>query len=226
MFRKELMILGFFAAAVFLVVAVIASWAVRAGEREGTMLAMDTFPGLVYAGEAMNRINENWFDAYLLLNMESPEARSNLIQKIDGNSALPSWRRYSASIFDQTDARLFSQMRSARDEYLAERTEYFHLIEASKMEEAKIFFESRLKPAFENYRGSAGSVFALNARVGAQRADRLIRFSWWTPYVLAGFCVMLVLAGVFIGFKASLGAFSGGWTESMQRTRTKVSRDG
>lgn len=225
MFRKELLILGSFAVAVFLMVAFLSSWAVRAGQREGRLLAMDTFPGLVYAGEAMNRINENWFDAYLLLNMESPGVRSDLIQKIEANSALPAWRRYNAAIFDQRDQQLFNQMERNRDEYLVERAEYFQRIEASRMEEAKILFESRLKPAFEKYRDSARNMFAFNARIGKQRANRLIRFSWWTPYALASLCVLLVLAGVFIGFKASLGAFSGGWTENTPQLRPKISRD-
>jgi Four helix bundle sensory module for signal transduction len=219
MFRKELVILCCLATAVFLLVALLSSWAVRAVQREGTMLAMDTFPSLVNAGEAINRTNENWFDSYLLLNLDSPAARSNLIRKISNNSTLLSWQRYSASIFDQTDRQLFSQMERDRDDYLAKRVQYFDLIEAGKMAEAKSFFELNLKPAFEKYRDSARNVFTFNAKVGQSRADRVIRFSWWTPYALAGFCVMLVLAGVLLGFKASLGAFSGAWPGSLPEYR-------
>jgi hypothetical protein len=223
MFHKELVILGCLAAVVFLLVASFASWAVRAVQRDGKMLAKDTLPGLVNAGEAINRMNENWFNASLMLTLESTEARSNLMQKISANSTQLPWQRYSVTIYNQEDQQLFKQMEMDRDAFLAERVQYFHLIDASKMQEAKEFFQSHLKPAFEKYRGAAGSIFAFNAKVGQQRADRLIRFSWWTPYALAGFCVMVLFAGVFVGFKASLGAFSGAWVKNMPTQRSKVS---
>ena len=79
------------------------------------------------------------------------------------------------------------------------------------MEKAKAHFDSTLRPAFERYRSDAVSLFAFNANEGKSRADRLIHLAQWTPYVLAAFCVILLMTGVFVGFKASLGAFSVGW---------------
>jgi hypothetical protein len=226
MFRKELIILGCLALLVFLIVTSFASWVVHAVQRDGKMLAGDTLPGLVNAGDAINRLNENWFDAHVLLTLESAEARSSLMQKITDNSTLLPWQRYSASIYDQRDQDLFTQMQLNRDTYLAERTQYFHLIDAGNLPAAREFFQSHVKPAFEKYRDSANSIFAFNAKVGQQRADRVIRFSWWTPYALAGFCVLVLLAGVFVGFKASLGAFSGAWTENIGTQQSNRSNEG
>jgi hypothetical protein len=215
MFRKELLILGALAIIVFLVVASGTSLAVRAVQRDGYMLAEDTFPGLVAAGEAIDRMNENWFNIHLLLSVESPEAVENLIQKIGANSTEPVWRRYRESIFDQEDARLFDEMQASRRKFLEVRSRYFDLVRAGNAPAAKALFTADLSSAFDRYRRAAVNIFELNGRIGRTRADRLIQLSRWTPYALAGFCVMVLLVGVLVGFKATLGAFSGSWSDDV-----------
>lgn len=227
MFQKEVLVFGSIASAVFVAVALFASRAVRTVHRDSKMLAEDTLPGLVNAGDAINRMNENWFNAHLLLSMNSREARSNLVQKINANSTEPLWQRYNQAIFDKRDAELFSQVENRRAQFLAGRNEYFKLIETAKISEATTFFETNLEPLFSEYRSSAVNIFRLDAGIGQQRADRIIRFSWWTPYALGAFCVMVLLAGIFVGFKASLGAFSGGWNPRVKIAglRPEIVRD-
>jgi hypothetical protein len=221
MFQKELVVVSGIAGAVFVSVALFASLAVRTVQRDAKTVAEDTLPGLVNAGDAINRINENWFDANLLLNLDSKESRSNLIQKINANSTAPLWQSYSKAIFDQQDAQLFNQMESNRTAFTMVRKDYFNLIQADKLPEARQLLVARVEPAFVQYHNSAVNLFRLNAEIGRQRADRIIRLSWWTPYALGGFCVMILLVGVFVGFKASLGAFSGVWLDKAENAHAK-----
>ena len=92
MFRKELIILGGVSLLVFLLVAGAASLAVRALQRDGQTLATDTLPGLAAAGEAISRMDENWFNLYLILSVESADDRERLITTIGDNSTEPIWR--------------------------------------------------------------------------------------------------------------------------------------
>jgi len=213
MFRKELLILVGLATVVFLFVALAASMAVRAVQRDGTLLAKDTLPGLVSAGEAMSRMDENWSNLHQLLSLDSQAEREALIRKISGNSTEPIWRIYEQAIFAPKDVQLFQEMKANRAKFLEARTHYFDLLQAGDISAAKVCFAGELQPAFERYRGAAANLFKRNAEIGRTRADRLIKFSWWAPYALAAFSVMVLLVGSFVGFKASLGAFIAPWRE-------------
>lgn len=217
MFRKEIVALGATALAVFALVAGAASLAIRAVEHDAKLVAQDTLPGLVNAGAAINRINENWFNTSLILNTPALASRSNLIAQINLNSTEAFWDRYGQSILGQQDADSFKAMQKSRTEFIALRERYFTLIGAANLPEAKRLYESQLKPAFTKYREDAVGLFMFNANVGQDRADRIIHFSKWTPFALAGFSVLVLLIGVFVGFKASLGAFSGAWNEHEQK---------
>jgi hypothetical protein len=219
MFRKELLILGGVALLVFLIVAGSASLAVRAVQRDGAMLAKDTLPGLVTASEAINRMDENWFNLHLLLTMDSPEARDALIRRIRSNSTETIWRLYQEAIFDEQDAQLFREVKASRAIFIEARDRYIGLMRSGDTAAAKELLATDLSRAFESYRAAAKNILKLNADVGHARADRLIQLSSWVPFALAAFCVMVLLIGVFVGFKASLGAFSGGWTENSSVAR-------
>ena len=218
MFRKELLILGGVSLLVFLIVAGAASLAVRVVQRDGTMLAKDTLPGLASAGEAIGRMDENWFNLHLLLSMESPEERARLITSITSNSTDPIWRQYQEAIFDEYDEQLFREMKAARGKFVEARSHYFDLLRAGDITGAKEFFAADLRSAFDRYRQGAENIFRMNARIGRERAGRLIQLSSWAPYALALFCVLVLLVGVFVGFKASLGAFIDIWREADHKT--------
>jgi Four helix bundle sensory module for signal transduction len=213
MFRKELLILGGIALFVFLLVAGVTSFTTHAVHRDGYMLAQDTFPGLVTASEAIDRMNENWFNLHMLLSVESPGLRQALIDKITSNSTEPVWRRYREAIFEKQDAHLFEELQMKRSAFLNIRARYFDLVRAGDLAAAQQLFESDLSSAFAGYRQAAQGIFKFNAGVGRMRANRLIQLAHWTPYAAAAFCVTVLLAGVLVGFKATMGAFSGAWSE-------------
>ncbi len=212
MFRKELIILGVIACAVFAVVAGIASLAVSMVQRDASMVARDTLPGLVNAGEAIDRVHENWFNTLRLPRIESATARAKTIDIIDANSTGELWKRYSDAIADPHDSKLFQAMTGSRAAFLGFRSNYFGLVRAGRMDEAEEFFWKTLEPASKEYQRASRDLFVFNAEVGRQRADRIMAVSWWSPVAIGIFCVGVLLVGFFIGFKASLGAFSGGST--------------
>lgn len=215
MFRKELLILASVALVVFLLVAGVTSFTTHAVHRDGYMLAQDTFPGLVAASEAIDRMNENWFNLHALLSMESPGQRQALIDRITGNSTEPVWRRYRDAIFERQDAQLFEELQTRRAAFLNIRARYFDLIRGGNLGAAKQLFDGDLSSAFARYREAARNIFTFNAGVGRTRANRLIQLARWTPYAAAAFCVMVLLVGVLVGFKATIGAFSGAWSEDV-----------
>ncbi|TAK98850.1 MAG: hypothetical protein EPO07_11460 [Verrucomicrobia bacterium] len=221
MFQKEVIALGLTAIIIFTLVAGAASLAIRAVERDAKLVAQDTLPGLVNAGEALNRIQENWLNATLLLHTPDAPTRARLIEKVNTNATDAFWEKYQESIFGQRDADTFKDMQQCRTEFIALRKEYFELVAAGKMDDAARLYESQLKAAFEKYRNNSLALFTYNADLGQSRADRILQISTWTPFALAGFCVLVLMLGVFVGFKATLGAFSGNWSENLGTTPSK-----
>lgn len=212
MFRKELLITLTLALGVLIVVALFASMGVRNVQRAGESLARDTLPGLVYAGGALNRMNENWMLAYRLLNPEFEPRREELIQQITANSTEAMWQSYKEAIADRRDAKLFAHMEHYRRAFFVQRVRYFELIRSHDTEMARSFFDSQLETAFRNYRSAAVAIFDFNVEVGKQRADQLISLSKWTPLAVGGLCALILFGGVLLGFKASLGAFLSPWS--------------
>ena len=207
MFRNELLFLSGLAAVIFVIVAGSATLALRAVHNDGKMVAEDSLPGLISAGEALSRIDENWFHCQRLLSLDSEQARLDFINKITTNSSHPLWQQYRESIHAQQDQQLFEKMEADREGFLKIRGDYFQVVQKNSPESAAAFFESHLSPAFDQYRHSAIQIFLFSANLGSERAGRILHLSAWTPYALAGFCVMVLLIGAFVGFKASLGAF-------------------
>lgn len=208
MFRKELIILVCVACVVFGVVAGIATLAVGVVQRDADRVARDTLPGLVNAGQAIERLHENWFNTLRLSGIESAADRAQIIASIEANSTEKLWQRYRDSIYDSRDSMLFESMIASRVNFLKARSKYFELVLAGRMDEAQKLFESSLATSAKEYQRGSRDIFAFNAGEGQERADRIIRLSRWTPGVVGFLCVGALLVGFFLGFKASMGAFS------------------
>src|SRR6266516_7252617 len=127
MFRKEIIALGLTTLVVFTLVAGAASLAIRTVESDAKLVAQDTLPGLVNAGEALNRIHENWFHASQILHTPDAQTRALLIEKVNTNATDAFWERYQESIYGQRDAETFSAMQTSRTEFIERRKRYFNL---------------------------------------------------------------------------------------------------
>jgi Four helix bundle sensory module for signal transduction len=208
MFRKELFILCSLIVAIFAGVAIVSSLMARALQHESQMVALTTLPGLVNAGGAVNRMNDNWENIRLLTEMSSAEARANLMQRIHENSTEDLWKEYRKSIFDRPDKILFEQTQRSRTNCRVLVHQYYDLVTAQKLNEARQFLKAKVQPAFEQYKSNATSLFNLNTEMGEKRAQHIIQLTRWLPLVAGFFCVLIFSIGVFIGLKGAFGSLA------------------
>lgn len=206
MFRRELLIVGSLAALVFVLVAVVGSFVGRAIQRDASMIAVDTLPGLVDAGAATSLTAENWLRAHQILQAASEAERTVLMRQIRATSNERLWREYGESIFDEEDRKNYTELLTVRTNFMRLREEFLALTQAGHAAEAQSFLELKLTPAYHAYQGVSKKLFEYNARLGRERAARVIRLSRIAPLALAGFCVLVFAFGVVIGLR---GAFTG-----------------
>jgi len=206
MYRKELLILSAVAIGIFALVAAISLMMEQALQYSAKMLAEDTLPGLVNAGDAMSRLNDNWQNIRLLTELPAPAARSNLIVRIQANTTEDFWRSYQESIFNPHDEFLFAQTQQARMTCLGLVQQYFDLVNAQKIEEARQFLDVKIVPAFQQYKTNAATLFQFNAGIGQERAQRIIELSHWLPWVTGIFSVVIFSFGVVVGLKGAFGS--------------------
>ena len=206
MFRKELFILCSLIVAIFAGVAIVSSLMARALQHESQMVARTTLPGLVNAGAAINRMNDNWENVQLLAQIPSAEARTNLMQNIRANTTEDLWKEYRKSIFDRRDKILFEQTQISRTNYLVLVYHYYDLVNAQKLDEAGQLLKANVLPAFDEYKRNATSLFNLNTETGEKRAQHIIQLTRWLPLIAGFFCVVVFSMGVFIGLKGAFGS--------------------
>jgi hypothetical protein len=220
MYRKEFFILSAVAAGLFTLVAGLSLFLERALQSEAHMVVVDTLPGLVNAGEAISRMNDNWQGIRSLPDLPAPAARSNLIAHVLANNTDEMWHEYEKSVFDAHDKQLFDRTLAARQNSRAICLQYFSLINAGKLEEARQFLNAKAEPAFQGYKSNAAALFQLNAEIGARRARHIIALSRWLPWVAGLFFVAVFCFGVIIGLKGAFGSlvFVSGWRERQKKS--------
>jgi hypothetical protein len=205
MYRKELFLFGSLIVGVFAIVAIASALLMRKLQYEGQWLVVDTLPGLVNAGEAMSRMNDNWLNIRLLTEA-SPESRSNLLAEIHANNTENLWQQYRNSVFDSEDRALFDNCQSSRSNYLALLQHYFVLVGTEKLELARKYRFDSLEPAYRLYKEDAKKLFHLNTTISGQRAARIVRLNHWLPFTAGLFSVIVFGLGLLFGVR---GAFTG-----------------
>lgn len=204
------------AGAIFLLVA-SASWLVgRAVQAEATEIAQDTIPGLANSAAALSVMQENWLRVHLVGHLGTAAERAALVQKVRANSNDELWRQYGQAVFSTDDRRNFEAMLAARTNYLDLREEFFTHILAGRLAEAQALQESRLSPAYERYKTASQSLFVNDARLGRERAAKVMRSSGIMPFIFGAFGVVVFGFGVLVGLR---GAFVGMDLVSLVRKR-------
>jgi hypothetical protein len=227
MYRKEFLILSAVAIGIFALVAATSLVMERALQYSAQMLAADTLPGLVNAGDAMSRMNDNWQSIRLLTELPAPAGRSNLIARIQANSTVDLWRQYQEAIFDPRDKALFAQTQNSRENYKEQVQQYFDLVNGQKLDEARRFLGAKVEPDFKKYKDAAASLFQLNTDIGEQRAQHIIELSRWLPWVAGLFCVVIFSFGVLVGLKGAFGSlvFATRFSKPSQKTPQGQAKD-
>lgn len=206
MFRKELSTIGLVASVIFLSVAAVVCWLGWSLQNESRLVVQDTMPGLINAGKAISRMDDNWQNLQVLVEVPSVPARSNLMRQIAANSTATDWDQYAAAIHNPQDRELFSRVQSARDLNLRLRQDYFSLINAGNLEDARRLLTNRFEPAFDQYRSDAMKLFTFNEGIGDERARHILWLTRLLPVGAAVFSVFIFGIGFLLGLR---GAFTG-----------------
>jgi hypothetical protein len=214
MFQRELLIVGTMAAAIFLLVAGAGWVAVRELHETSRMLVVDTLPGLVDAGLAGERMNDNRRTMREMLASHPAAERAQMIEQVKTNSTEALWHDYATSIFEPTDQQNYQTMMLVRSNYLQGCEHFLDLVAAGKMDEATTLFNGELSHNFKSYNESAQTLFNYNVQQGIDRGKTILNSAIYAPWIIAGSCVLA------FGFGLALGArfvLSGGYDRSKRR---------
>ena len=170
------------------------------------MLVLDTLPGLVNSGGALNVMDSNWEKMAGLTELPSAVTRSNAILQIQSRTTAEFWSRYREAIFDPRDRQLYSEMETTRTNCRALAGHFFDLVNAQRLTEADQFLQIRLTPAFNEYRSAVFKLFMLNTEIGNRRADRILALARWLPELAALVSMLVFGLGFLFGLR---GAFRG-----------------
>jgi len=223
MYRREFIILSAIVLFIFALVAATSLLMEHALQHDAQMLSVDSLPGVVNAGNAMSRVNDNWQNLNLLPDLPTSTSRSNLIAQIMANSTTNFWLAYQNSIYEPRDKILFAQMQDARSRYIALIQQYFDLINEQKLDEARQLMDTQIKPVFQEYKSDATGLFQLNADIGQQRASHIIELSRWLPWLAGFFCVVIFSFGLVAGLKGAFGSLAFA-SRLRERPKNKASR--
>ena len=204
MFRKEFIVLGMLALAVLSLVVGGNFWVVHVIRNDASMIAVDTLPGLVDASAAMAIAQANWVRSLSLLGGRSAAERAAIMQQVRTNSTESLWQEYGERIRTSEDARAYAALMEALKDYLKLREEFFSTVEAARTAEANALMAQKLSPAYDRYLTCSQKLFEYNARVGRERAAKVIRVSRIAPFVVGLLAVIVFAFGMLIGLRGTL----------------------
>jgi len=204
MFQRELLIITSLAAAIFLVVAGAGWLAVRSLHETSRMLVVDTLPGLVDAGLAVERMHDNRHMMRQMLFPHTAAERAQMIGQVRTNTTERLWRDYATSIFEPEDRQSYQTLWLVRSNYLQGCERFFDLVTAEKMDAAAALFNGDLNRQFQSYNGASKKLFDYNVRQGIARGNAIRNTSRYAPAVIGGLCVLMFGLGLLLGLRFSL----------------------
>jgi hypothetical protein len=201
MFRREFLTIGSLAAGIFLAVAGAGWWTVRELHETSRMLVVDTIPGLVDTGLAVERMNDNRRVMREMLDPHTASERAQMIQLVRTNSTGPFWRDYATSIFETADRLNYQSTMFVRSNYVQSCENYFNLVSAGKMAEASDLFYGDLSRTFQSYNNAAKKLFAYNVQQGISRGKIILNSARSAPWIIGGLCVLVFVFGIAMGLR-------------------------
>ena len=204
MFRRELLIILSLIAAIFLAVAGAGWFTVRKLHETSKMLVVETLPGLVDAGLAGERMNDNRRAMRDVLIPHTAVERARMIGLVKTNSTEGLWRDYAASIFEPKARLNYQAMILVRTNYIQGCDQFFDLVTAGKMDEASAFFDGELNRQFQGYNDAAKKLFADNVQQGIAREETILNTTRYAPWAIGGLCVLAFAFGLALGLRIAL----------------------
>ena len=204
MFRKEFYLVNGVAVLIFAAATWVAWHQLQLLRENAKMLAIDTLPGLVDTGSAIQMLNDNQHTIQLLLQTHIAAEQAAFMAQIRTNNTEPFWKDYANSIFSVEDGTNYGQAMSVRQSYLQAREQLFALISAGKVQEAATFNEQKVLPLFCEYRNHAEQLFAYNVRLGTARQQQILAGVTHTPLTIGLLAMLTFVFGWLLGLRSSL----------------------
>jgi len=206
MFKRELVNLGLLTAGIFILVSASGWYLVEKLHQTSKMLAIDTLPGLVDAGQGEEQIYQDRRALRELLFSHTAAERKVMISLLSTNQSAELWLDYAKSIFEVEDNQNFQNMMLVRSNYLAGLPRFLSLVENGRIPEATDYFNGESRDMFVRYEAAVRTLFEYNVQQGRNRAESLLVINSYVKGVIAIFAVMLFLLGVAVGFRLALGS--------------------
>jgi hypothetical protein len=204
MFRRELLMVGTLAMAIFVLMAAAGWWTVRELHESSRMLVVDTLPGMTDAGLANERMNDNRRIMRDIFSANTTAERAQIIEQIKTNSTQALWRDYASSIYEPADLHNYRIMMLARSNYLQSCEKFFDLVSSGKMDEASAFYNGELGRSFQRCNDAAKNLFNYNVQQGQARAQKILASFQYAPLAMAGLVVLIYGLGLILGMRSAL----------------------
>lgn len=206
MYKKDLSNFVVGALLTFVVVGSFGFLCVNSLKSQASLVASDTLPGLIYAGAANNRMEDNFLSSLYLTDLKTSGEQEKCWQRIEATSKVTDLclKKYEDSIFDAADRSNYETLVAAREHYVKDRRQFFDLIRKGRREEALGFFKANVEPAYDKYKTAGTVLFDYNVKEGESRGRRLLKVSYATPFIVAIFGVVIFMVGSLVGLKITL----------------------
>jgi len=189
------------ALAIFLLVAGAGWYSVRELHKTSVKLATETLPGLMSAGLAEQRMNQNRFLMRQMLGAQTAARRAQMIEQIKTNRMEGLWQDYTNTMVETVDREHYQIMMQARSNYAQGCQSFFDLMLMAKTNEAAALFWGDLSKAYQDYNTAARALFDYKSQQGIARARTVLVTTTYSPWLIAGLCVLMFVFGLLLGVR-------------------------
>lgn len=200
MYRREFLILAALAMMAVGMVAGCTGLLVYRLNVAVSEVAEITVPDFLTTGQLIQRLLENWSKVLLIQRTIQPEERLRLIDEIKANSTDPQIQAFQQTPASTEQRIYFDTLLKARTQFIDLRSQYFDTVTKGDMNGAEGILNEQLIPAFRGYRKSADSLYALTAKIGKSRAERVVQTSNIVVLGAGILAVLAFVAGFLLGF--------------------------
>jgi methyl-accepting chemotaxis protein len=169
-------------------------------KRNAELIVDDTLPGLSFGGAA-NAYLADASRTLLLIVTDDPDRRREIRQEMETLSRRTTGylEQYKKFIFEPGDKANYETLLKERSDYIQIREQVVALALAGKRNEALALYNDTMVPAHKRVKEAGDKLFEYNMRQGEARGRKIMGICTVTQIAVAVVCVVVFIAGFFIG---------------------------
>jgi hypothetical protein len=109
-------------------------------------------------------------------------------------------KHYQELISEVDEGRIFARAIQAREHYIEIRDRIFPLLDANKNQEAILYYQSQILPAYQPYKRAVDELFVYNVKQGRERGDSAVAICRVTQIAMILLGIALFATGFLFGF--------------------------